>query len=470
MYSGRWTLARQLLIYSDMTTPTTTAEFKNFPLYRLEQARAMIIDSYEKLSRAARRAGQPVPTSPELVVVAERVVIRCTKCGAVGDHVGRMCMECGEDGITFGRPVVDLEFRAGRPCLDGYEFLAIVEPMQGGNLLRTVPGASIAIGELDAYRAGDQSHCDHCNTRRQRNETFVVRLERDGTRKLVGRDCLSAFLGGKSIAEILARLAIVRYLEQSDGDGEGGGGRDREQPMLATEFLAWTAAAVRLDGFLSRTAARAAEGKTCTADCVTFLLQPPPSAPESRRAWVEGRARLEPTAADIATAAAVLAWAPTTDDPSDYMQNVRLMCAQTAILGKHAGILASAVSAWERATGARVRAEREARGTAPSTHIGAVKAKITAVVTVERVADVETMYGVQHFHSMRDGAGNAILWKTASRRLPVGWHGEITATVKKHAEFRGEAQTEVIRASGAFPAEGQQDDAVNAAIGARLGY
>lgn len=459
MYPISWTLARGLLIYSDMTTPTTTAEFKNFPLYRLEQARAMIIDSYEKLSRAARRAGQPAPEAPELVVVAERVVVRCTKCGAVGDHVGKICMECGgEDGITYGRPVVDLEFRAGRPCLDGYEFLAVVEPMQGGNLIRTVPGASIATGELDAYRAGDQSHCDHCATRRQRNETFVVRLERDGTRKLVGRDCLSAFLGGKSIAEILARLAIVRYLEQADG--EGGGGSDREQPMLATEFLAWTAAAVRLDGFLSRTAARAAEGRTCTADGVTFLMQPPPQHPEGRRAWVEGRARLEPTAADVATAAAVLAWAPTTEDPSDYMQNVRLMCAQTAILGKHAGILASAVSAWERATGVRVRAEREARGQGASAHVGEVKAKITATVTVERVADVETMYGIQHFHSMRDAAGNALLWKTASRRLPVGWHGEISGTVKKHAEFRGEAQTELVRCKGAFPA----DDVANASV------
>lgn len=448
-------------------TTSNTVVFRDFPIRHIEQARELVADVYRKLARGAARAGQAAPATPELVVLEQRKIAQCTMCGDRGAEceIGDACPTC-DVGTVWGRVVADVEFRAERPHLDGWELLAVIEPMTGGNMLRTVPGAEIAEGELNAYRTGDQSHCDHCATRRQRSETFVVR----GTAgaKLVGRNCLADFLGGKSVADILARLALVRQIEQLGEEGEGGGW-SREQPMLVADFLAWTSAAVRLDGFLSRTAARE-RSESSTADCITFLLGAPPMHPASLADWRENRKRLAPTDADKATAAAVIAWAAVNDDPSDYMHNVRLACAQPAILGKHAGVLASAVSAWERATGARVRAEREARGTAPSAHVGEVKAKITATVTVERVADVETQYGIQHFHALRDERGNALLWKTGSRRLPVGWTGEITATVKKHTEFRGEAQTEVVRPKGNFPAEGQQNDAVNAAIGARLGY
>ena len=72
--------------------------------------------------------------------------------------------------------VVDIVAIGARPSLAGWDFLACVEPLEGGNLIRQVPCASIAEGELTPWREG-AIRCDHCSTSRRRTETFVVRAD-----------------------------------------------------------------------------------------------------------------------------------------------------------------------------------------------------------------------------------------------------------------------------------------------------
>src|SRR4029079_3769579 len=260
----------------------STTVIQGFPAYRLEEARKVVEKAQARLIRAAAKTGQIAPPAPDLVVLAERVESRCTACKTTREGFPSETHHCAT-GHWASRSVVDLEIVAARPVLAGWEFLAVVEPLEGGNLLRQVPGAHIAEGELTPWRQG-QLTCDHCAPFRRRTETFVVRADGTdpavpaGTYKQVGRNCLAAFLGGQSPAALIAQLAWERLVASAGEDEEGGWGGGSSQRVFQPEvFLAQTAACIRLQGWVSRGQARAEEGRQATANFVCYLLSPPPA-------------------------------------------------------------------------------------------------------------------------------------------------------------------------------------------------
>lgn len=423
------------------------ATIQAFPASRLDAARDALAKSYARLARAAAKTGQVAPPAPALRVVREFVRTRCEKCrheqeGFMRDHVH----------ATSTAAFVDLELVAERPALAGWEFLAVVEPLQGGNLIRQVPGASIAEGELapwaDASTTG--MTCDHCKSSRHRKEVFIVRADGTaeipaGTHKQVGRNCLEAFLGGKSAATIVAIMAWPDVVREAGGDGEDGGGFGCGETVHdPIKFLSWVASVVRLDGWISRTQAHDVGTLRATADTALWLLTRPFGSAD---AWLEERARLEPTPDDIARATAALAWARGLEGASDYERNLSLVAKQEALAPKHAGILASAIPGHTRALGREVeRRQRAARNAAqPSKHVGEVKARLGFDLVVERVIETATEWGALHILVMRDHENNLIVWKTGAASAQPGDRLRIKGTVKRHADFKGEKQTELTR-------------------------
>jgi hypothetical protein len=89
---------------------------------------------------------------------------------------------------------------------------------------------------------------------------------------------------------------------------------------------------------------------------------------------------------------------------------------------------------------------------AGSGHVGKVGERITAAVTVERVASyARAAFGFRNSEetvwivTMRDAAGNAIVSKTPRFHAEKGEKFLLTATVKEHGEYNGEKQTVVMR-------------------------
>jgi len=435
--------------------------FKAFPAGRVEAARDELAKAQRRLERAAVRAGQDAPAAPAapvLTVVREYVLSRCASysgCGREWEGVGP-CPSGRTCGPVKRRALVDLELQAPPARLAGWDFLAVVEPLTGGNLIRQVPGAEVAEGELAAWRMGPIA-CDHCKAARHRKETFILRGEgvevpagmvRARVYKQVGRQCLAAFLGGRSAADIVARLgwdAIVRGAggeEEEEGFGGGRGALDLYDPA---EFLAWCCAVARLDGFVTRKMASEASdaggGRRATSSEVEWMLGPAPTG-DSRPDWVAARERLAPTEGDQTRAAATLAWARALPGRGDYEQSLRLVASQEACQPKHAGILASAVPAYERELGFAVK--RAARG--PGEHYGAVGERYELTLTVEKVVPIEGgQWGPAVIATMRDAAGRCFIWRTTSSPGAVGTTLALKGTVKKHSEFRGEKQTELTR-------------------------
>jgi hypothetical protein len=442
---------------------TDTTLIENFPAGKLPEARAALAAVHTRLVKAASKAGAATPDAPVLNVVAERTVARCTSCRQLapvtklGDGGVGMCgLDTPETalclGMVVGHKVVDLEISIGRPALAGWEFLAVIEPMTNGNLVKRVPGSDTAF-DLTSFRTGDAFSCDHCNTVRNRTETFVVKADGTdilvdaGTVKKVGRNCLEVFLGGKSASAILARLGFADLVRSvADSDGEGGGGRPAPPTYAPLEVLEWTVSVVKADGWVSKKVASETD-KEATATTVAYLLTPPWSFKEYND-WKTSRDKLRPTDDDKVKAAAVMSWTLALEGKSDYEYSLKLLASEEVVTTSKFGFLCSAVAGYERHLGFEV-ARRKVATT--SKHVGTVGEKLVVTVTVEKVIDLEGQYGVTHLHKMVDEAGNVVTWKASNERLDVGKTLTLLGTVKSHGEFKGVAETVLTRCKEVEP-------------------
>jgi len=165
--------------------------------------------------------------------------------------------------------------------------------------------------------------------------------------------------------------------------------------------------------------------------------------------WREDRERCAPTDAERGRAAAALEWARTLAPTSDYECNLALVARQAALDPKHAGILASAVAALNRALGHEMeRRRREAENAAnPSRHVGEIDQRIGLDLLVERVVETATEFGALNIIIARDARNNLFVWRTGAIGAEPGERLRLRATVKKHTEFRGQVQTELTRGS-----------------------
>jgi hypothetical protein len=94
---------------------------------------------------------------------------------------------------------------------------------------------------------------------------------------------------------------------------------------------------------------------------------------------------------------------------------------------------------------------------AASGHVGKVGERRRFTVVAERVARIATQFGTLYISTMRDGDGNAIVSKGRYVPATATWNHDlerfecskdsftITATIKEHSSYGGEAQTIVQR-------------------------
>jgi hypothetical protein len=334
-----------------------------------------------------------------------------------------------------------VEVTGKAPCIAGWTFVATLQHEGEGTIVRTVPTADVADGELAAYRSAPPA-CDYCQTDRRRGDTFVLRSD-DGLLKQVGRSCLGAFLGGLSPDGAASRaewLAAADDLCGAAGEDGWAGGRSVETATLES-YLAFVAAAIRQDGWMSRTAARDTNRQATADTALTCGLWPSPMLPAAQRLYA--------TDEDITLATGAIAYATANLSPvSDYEHNLDVVLRAGVITHRTAGIAASLIPWYQRALGRELERRRQAQLGAASQHVGVVgKRESFGVCVLERVFSIETQYGVLHIHKFADAQGNILVWKTGSAKLESGRQYTVKGTVKAHDEYKGTKQTTLTRAA-----------------------
>lgn len=345
------------------------------------------------------------------------------------------------DGVTTSSEWVRVELNAPSFALGDWEFVAALHAEEGGMMVRNVPGRT-----LEGWDRPDAHLCQHCNTRRRRNRSYVLRNRASNEFIQVGHNCLELFTGvkvrGLWVLEFDLDDVADEWLREDSGFS-------RAEPMYEVrELLAlgWVAS----NGgraFVTRSAAN--ESQTATADdvleiyfaCGNISISRERAA-SARAMVVAARALLEETP-DVVDAIIKVA-----DDlhEGDYADNVRVALGSEYITRRSVGILLSLIAVF------RKREPQEALPAIVEEYLGDEGDKLTGIdATVTTASEFETHYSyppkINTLIVFRTDSGHQIKWAASSvQDVDKGDRVRIErATVKCQAVYNDHAQTVVTR-------------------------
>ena len=321
----------------------------------------------------------------------------------------------------FSVDVWGMEFK-----ISDWNFLATIQPVSDGvNLVRSY------VGEVDHSYRTIEPRCEHCNTVRNRKDTFVIQNVVNGETKQVGRNCLADFIGhpsAETVAKFYESLSEIKETVFSDEPCDEVLDRSPYYYNLV-EFIAYVLEDVENYGYVSASRSRD-EGIISTKN----------SASNSMFKGEQIDSKYFENAKSL-LGIAIGNLEPRRDNLNDYEYNLYTILTSDAIEYRMFGYAASIVPFVHKIQ----ETEQKETSKVASQWIGETGQKITGIKVI-LVADIETpgYYGTTHIVKML--AGNDLLvWfssNNGARFYNIG--DEITiskATIKELGDFRGEKQT-----------------------------
>ena len=351
-------------------------------------------------------------------------------------------------------PITYVVAEGPEPKLNGWEFVATLQHLEGINVIRRVPGTEEDV-DLSQHRAGEAT-CDYCKTVRDRKDTFIVHqvdtdaahaeLADDKGNVQVGRNCLRDFLGHGNPQEIASYLERWMNLDELEEEGEGPSGGRVKEYMPVEDYLMHVATMLRTSGWASRSS-----GELATADQARMNRQAYNSQERDksgRQMWVD------PIPQDEERAKAAIAWAREylgakvhqSQDASEFESNMYAMAKGEHVPDRGEGILAYVMVAHAKFEEREIERRERAKVEADSVHVGTVGERMDVEATVMSVYEHEGNYGTTFITKLRDDQGNIYKW-FGSYELERGSVVRAKWTVKDHSEYKGVKETVLNRPS-----------------------
>jgi hypothetical protein len=271
--------------------------------------------------------------------------------------------------------------------------------------IANIDGVIVQSGDVPYSARTNWQHCDHCNTQRRRNKTFMVRNAQDET-KMVGSSCMTDFLGADVDRAILAFSIwsdIVATCSSDETDGYGGSGESSRFPLEG--LLALSYAVISTYGFVAKSKENMDTGNASTATRVALILNK----------------KLErPTVTEDHTARAVLAieWAESLSDSeceaSSYLANLREIAKSNMASHRLLGLAVSICKAYDVAM-EKAQAAIEAETAPKSQYVGIIGERQSFTVQCTHISrPFDTGFGWNQFYTFKTAEGNILTWKTSA--------------------------------------------------------
>ena len=337
------------------------------------------------------------------------------------------------EGEAVGIAAARVTLNTPQLSIGGWKFSAAHEMTADGHIVNYGPAKV------------EEMRCDHCGHARRRGKVFTV-INEQGERKVVGSNCLTAFLGIRPEGLWSLTFDLEAKDDEEERDVWSGATGDKVVPALD---LVGAALAASKDGMEFVPKSRASIETPSTASVVEKDLSTMVAAGEEP----ERRAQAE----------TILAWVNAQPDgDSDYIDNLRSVLAgkERWVGRKHFGIGVSAVSAYRNAQewAARDAQKREeAEALYRQGHLGEIGVRFRDRPMTLQVADVRDggEWGPTTRMVFRDDeTGRQVIWWASGDRshgLSEGDSVTLTATVSEHSDFQGADQTVVKRGKLTFP-------------------
>lgn len=402
------------------------------PAYNLE----LLSTKIEAMNRRAKKLGAPEILTHVLGVETHQISV-----AAGEDEAGRPLFK------KFPQKFYSILVDGIAPKLDGeWTFVGTLEHTDAGNITRAIPGQSIP----ESFRKAPKV-CDHCSKIRSRKDIYILKNSA-GEYKQIGRQCMKDFLGHTSPERIAFLASLLESFKELQSYSE----RRESKIILIQDFMEMAAECVIRNGFVSRSAVKAyadkvAEsggrgGLVATVDLTWFHLFPTAEMIRKDEAYsISDEA--------VALTSASLEYAKGLTETSEYSYNLRTTAHKEQVERRDGGLLASAISAYQKHLGKVTEYKSKQAAFANSKPFGTVGKREIFTLTVigEHVLGSSNFggyYGSDEnriLYRLQDAQGNVAVWFTTGSKLEVGQTYRLKATVKEHSAYKDIQQTMLAR-------------------------
>lgn len=357
---------------------------------------------------------------------------------ALEARVARIERTCDRYGFDFSFEYGDSEFRTVRDVdglaytlryvetkmswsakILGWEVVALIEAPAcdgGQNVIFRIS----EVAEIPSEYYTTKLACDHCNSCRHRERTFLV-VNNEGKYMQLGSACINAYTGGldpERIGTIYSRIRNIENLEDVDVES-----------LTDTDT-------VRFNTYIDR--------DRClrfTLDVIAKYGYTPAHDDMStgKRVRTHLTAMHEPTATPE-SAVSIVTWASNIPDTaSEYMLNVRSALSSKYFKANLVNIVVSAVHVYLQEQDRQHKASM-------SQYVGSVGDKITVYFESAKIITSTYNFHAELVNLIQgvDHDSNVYIWWT-STFVDIDNLKGLTGKVKAHEEFRGVKQTVLTR-------------------------
>lgn len=132
----------------------------------------------------------------------------------------------------------------GTAKLNDWEFIASIEHKEGGNIIRTFNKDV----EIPTRYFNSDPICEHCNSKRRRSKTCLVRNTVTGEWKQVGLSCLKDFTCGLSAEDVTRYISFFDNLIEGEAPYSGSWGKPY---WYISQYLPYVAECVKRFGYFN---------------------------------------------------------------------------------------------------------------------------------------------------------------------------------------------------------------------------
>lgn len=378
---------------------------------------------------------------------------KCEKygCDFKFEQVGEEYVKMVDDNkvpFTTRFVLVDAE---GTAQMNGWQFVASIEHTPNGNLIKK----ALTDIEVPTRFWTSDTYCEHCNTRRMRKGTLLVRNEETGEFKQVGHSCIRDYTCGMDADWAAFMASLTDVFAEEEAKGFGGLGSGFTAYFDVTEILQYTAEMVKAFGYKKRYDENGNYNPDNTAQAVEDFYayfhcgRLAPKKAEAIREMVEEVSFDAESDYAKETAKSALNWLAEQDESSDYIHNLKVVVANEYIAENKFGILCSLIPCYNRAVEKVEKQkkidEENAKVAKIAEYIGNVGDRLTIEVTeCKCISSWDTDFGTTYLYKFSDSLGNVFMWRTGNY-IDTEKVTKVTGTIKEHSEYKGIKQNIITR-------------------------
>ncbi len=381
---------------------------------------------------------------PEVEKKLNRIAKKCIKHG--NDFIFRINGE--EIRENFNTETEQTEYYKfilveveGTAKINNWECIAVLEAHNSGNIIRRI-NTDIIVPER--FQTSNNI-CEHCNSKRQRNNLYVIHNTDTDEWKQVGGNCLKLYTNGLNMEYVVAFLDGITTLEENDGVFASG----KKVYYSVRDVLSYAIRIIAKTGYFN------AQSSLPTKSLVSYLLNNPVerAIDSINENLMHARYDVRFSYGDFVnnhtevyeTVEKIMEYYNSLEDSSEFIHNIHVMLHEGYVHYKNIGFLCYLPEGYAK----HIQKEVEKAKRIESKYFGEVgkRYKDKVIQFVNLITSWENQFGYTYIYKITLEDGTILTWKT-SNGLYLERNEDfdkITFTVKEHKEYKGEKQTEVTR-------------------------